>query len=158
MMEASCGGRPGDSAEVDRQYAHRSPLTHLAAAKGLPLSINTGIEDGHKGSVPIGHSLRAFNAVVEKADQISEADITAMEAKPVMPAALLQAIDDPLYAQGKALFRRTSGNARVTIFQGGHTIMPMSGLAWLEQQRKGQPTVWDVKATGMDLKSAPIGQ
>ena len=32
MMRASCGGAPGDSAAVDRQYRARSPLTHLHRA------------------------------------------------------------------------------------------------------------------------------
>jgi acetyl esterase/lipase len=147
MMEKSCGGKPGDSPEVNKQYATRSPLTHLAAAKGINLQISTGIEDGHKGSVPVGHTLRAFNVVAAEADRISEADIAAMEAKPTMPANLLMKPADPLFTGKYAgLYQRTSGNARVTIFQGGHTLLPDSGMAWLAEQRRGKPAVWDVKA------------
>jgi len=141
MMEKSCGGAPGSSPEVDRQYAARSPLTHLAAARGTNLQIGTGIEDGHKGSVPIGHTLRAFNAVADDADRISEADIAAMEAKPSMPKPLLQKIDDRTYGDHRPLFRKVSGNVVVTIFQGGHNILPDAGLAWLEKQRRGKPAV-----------------
>ena len=155
MMEKACGGPPGTNPEVDAQYKLRSPLTHLAAAKGLSLHISEGIEDGHKGSVPVGHTLRAFNAVAAEADKVSDADIAAMEAKPVMPAKLLQAIVDPSYGDNKALFRRTSGNARVTIFQGGHNILPEAGLMWLEKQRKGKPAVWEVGA-GKTSQNATI--
>ena len=44
MLEKSCGGAPGPATEAE--YRHRSPLFHLAAAaKGIPLDINTGIHD-----------------------------------------------------------------------------------------------------------------
>jgi dipeptidyl aminopeptidase/acylaminoacyl peptidase len=150
MLEKSCGGAPGASGEVDRQYAARSPLTHLAKATGLPLDIATGIEDGHKGSVPVGHTLRAFNSLAQESDQIAEADIAAIEAKPQMPEKLLQVIEDLSYGRRKPLYRRTSGNARATVFQGGHEILTEAGLAWLEQQRKGKPAVWKIEKP--DLK------
>ncbi|HEX8913044.1 MAG TPA: prolyl oligopeptidase family serine peptidase [Humisphaera sp.] len=146
MLEKSCGGPPGASPDVDRQYAARSPLTHLASAKGTSIQISTGITDGHNGSVPVGHTLRAFNALAAEADRVSEADIAAMEAKPQMPPNLLMKLADPLFAgKNAALFQRTSGSARVTIFQGGHTLLPASGMAWLAEQRRGKPPVWDVK-------------
>lgn len=154
MMEKACGGAPGASAEVDAQYKLRSPLTHLAAAKGINLQIATGITDGHNGSVPVGHTLRAFNTVAEPADRVSDADIAAMEAKPAMPASLLQAINDPSYGDNTPLFRRTSGNAQVTIFQGGHNILPEAGLIWLEKQRKGTPAAWQVGEGG--AKASPV--
>lgn len=141
MMEKACGGAPGAGAEIDAQYKLRSPLTHLAAAKGINLQIATGITDGHSGSVPVGHTLRAFNAVAADADRFSEDDIAAMEAQPKMPERLLQAITDASYGDNKPLLRRASGNAQVTIFQGGHNILPDAGLMWLEKQRKGQPAV-----------------
>ena len=48
----------------------RSPLTHLHRAASLPLDIAAGVHDGHKGSVPIRHSLDAFN-VIAKANQVA---------------------------------------------------------------------------------------
>ena len=144
MLEKSCGGPPGASAEVDHQYAHRSPLTHLSAAAGVPIQISTGIEDGHKGSVPVGHTLRAYNAVAAEQDRIADAEIAARsEARGAGRPAV--ASRRPIVRRAEpALYRRTSGNARVTLFQGGHTILPESGLAWLEQQRKGRPAAWEV--------------
>ena len=70
-VSRSCGGPPGASKEVDREYHARSPLSYLEHAQGLPLDINAGIRDGHDGSVPISHSLRAFNAVAATEDRIS---------------------------------------------------------------------------------------
>jgi hypothetical protein len=37
------------------------------------------------------------------------------------------------------LFRRSSGNARVTVFEGGHESESSAGVLWLSRQRKGQP-------------------
>ena len=40
-------------------------------------------------------------------------------------------------------------NVRVTIFEGGHHILSPYGFAWLMQQRKGKPAVWqNVKGSG----------
>ena len=80
-IEASCGGAPGSNATVDLEYRRRSPLTWLAAAKRVPLDINAGIRDGHDGSVPISHTLHAFNAIAEERLRVSEAYIAHMTAK-----------------------------------------------------------------------------
>jgi dipeptidyl aminopeptidase/acylaminoacyl peptidase len=65
MLEQCCGGAPGTPA-ADVEYRKRSPLFHLAKAKGLPLSIHAGIHDGHKGaSVPVSQSLLAFNELAK---------------------------------------------------------------------------------------------
>ena len=65
MMEACCGGPPG-TPKTDEQYRSRSPIFRLSAAKGLPIDINAGVHDGHGGrSVPIDHSLKAFNVLAE---------------------------------------------------------------------------------------------
>ena len=137
MLEKVCGGPPGTSAEVDEQYRLRSASRWLADARGkVNLSINTGITDGHDGSVPVGHTLRAFNAVAASGDAISEETIAMMEREPKMPASLLQTIKDESFGDKQPLFRRQSQTAEVTIFQGGHEIVYPAGLGWLEKQRK----------------------
>ena len=49
------------------EYRIRSPLGRLssAAVAGVPIDLNAGIRDGHVGSVPIGHTLRAFDALAQ---------------------------------------------------------------------------------------------
>ncbi|MFP6901070.1 MAG: prolyl oligopeptidase family serine peptidase [Opitutales bacterium] len=136
-IEKSCGGAPGKSKEVDEQYRRRSPLTHLPNAKGKArLDINAGIFDGHKGSVPVSHSLLAFNAVANEADQLTQAEIDEFVRTAKVPKGLVQAIDDPSYGKKKPLFRRVSGKARVTLFDGGHELVPTAAIAWLAKQTK----------------------
>lgn len=138
-MEASCGGKPGDSEQVDTEYRNRSPLTWLQNAVDLPLDLGAGIHDGHTGSVPIFHTLRAFNAV---ATAQGEPPVTATEiaelATPDGRLANPQPQDTaPDETFGRAIYlRRTAGKCRVTIFEGGHEGLATATVAWLERWRK----------------------
>jgi len=132
----SCGGAPGTSGAVDLEYAKRSPITYLEKAKGLPLDINAGIKDGHTGSVPVSHSFTAFNLVALEKDRICEEDIKYFVEKAEVPPNLKQDVTDPAYGQKLPLFRRCSGRARLTIFDGGHEIIHTAALDWLSKQKK----------------------
>lgn len=136
MMRACCGGAPGDSAEVDRQYRLRSPLTHLSGAKDVPLDIAAGIHDGHTGSVPVRHSLEAFNKIAAaRGDrQISEVEIRQLSRPDGRLGSPLPSdrVTDPAY--GRAIhLRRHAGPARVTIFEGGHEQIVPAALDWLKR-------------------------
>lgn len=133
---ASCGGPPGASEEVDREYRKRSPLTYLSKAQGVKIDINAGIHDGHRGSVPIGHALRGFNALAGEADRLSEEQIGVFVEQARVPEGLETDIDDPVYGDRRPLFRRASGEARITIFDGGHEIVYPAALDWLSRQAK----------------------
>lgn len=135
-LERACGGSPDAGPAIAAQYRQRSPLGVIANARGLPLDINAGIRDGHTGSVPIDHSLRAFNALAAPPDRIADADIRALTDSAAAPPRL-RSDDDPTYGARRPLFRRRSGAARVTIFDGGHEIVFAAALHWLAQQRKG---------------------
>ena len=137
-IEKSCGGPPGKSPAVDRQYVARSPLTYLAAAgaASLPLDINVGVEDGHTGSVPVSHSLRAFNAVAAPADRIAAADIDEITRTAKVPTRLRQKISARHYGPKIPLMRKTSGPVRVTVFQGGHEIIVPAALNWLAGRKR----------------------
>jgi hypothetical protein len=137
MLEQSCGGAPGPATEAE--YRHRSPLFHLAAAKDVPLDINTGIHDGHTGSVPVSHSLRAFNVLAAPDKQITAEDIDFMVREQKIPSALAAETQVDPEREKATLFRRSSGNARVTVFEGGHESESSSAVLWLSRQRKGQP-------------------
>lgn len=143
MMERACGGKP---AERQDEYARRSPLTWLHAAKkaNTPVYIATGIHDGWRGSVPVGHSIRGFNALCEKGDEVSEKHIAAIEATRAIPADLQnETSKDPFYDKKKRIhFRRTSGNVRLTIFEGGHSGNFTAGFDFLSRQRKGKSVDW----------------
>jgi len=137
MLEKCCGGPPGPLTEAE--YRKRSPLFHLAAAKGLPLDINTGIYDGHTGSVPISHSLRAFNVLAGKDRQVSDDEIAFMVREHKVPPALAAEREDDPERQKPVLFRRVAGAARLTVFDGGHEIELSAALDWLSRQRRGAP-------------------
>lgn len=128
-----CGGVPGSSVEVDAQLQRRSPSFWLKEA--LPLrgrvEIQAGIHDGHRGSVKISHSLRAYNALASPADRLSAAEIEALTERSEVPVALQGAYQDPAYGKIQVLFRRASDKVRVTIFDGGHQSVQSAILVWL---------------------------
>jgi acetyl esterase/lipase len=133
----SCGGPPGTSPAIALEYKKRSPGTYLRKAVNVPLDINAGIRDGHhSGGVPISHSLRAFNHVASEKDRISEEDIEYFAEKAQVPPHLKRDLADPSYGKKPPLFRRTSGNARITIFDGGHEIIYEAALTWLTEQKR----------------------
>jgi len=137
-IEAALGGHkpvPGTPAHADA--LKRSAITYMARARGVNLDINAGITDGHNGSVPISHSFEAFNALAEPKDRLSLALIGEFVKTAKVPAALRkEAAADASYGRKTVLFRRKSGAARVTIFQGGHEIIPEAGLQWLAEQNR----------------------
>jgi pimeloyl-ACP methyl ester carboxylesterase len=135
MIEACVGGKPGSSPEVDAALKARSPIYHLGNAKGLPLHINAGAEDGYTGSVPTLHSLHAFNVVARANGKpaVAEGTVTAIwETKGLLGKLKQDYPVDPLYGR-RVFFHRKAGPAEVTIFDGGHESVPAAALAWLAQ-------------------------
>jgi pimeloyl-ACP methyl ester carboxylesterase len=138
MIEKSLGGPPGSSAIVDADYRDRSPVFHLSNVDDLPVSIWAGVEDGHSGSVPIRHSLAAFNAIAEAHGDppISEHEISELSTQKQLtsPQASDQERDESL---GTAIFlRRQSAPTSITIFAGGHESHPDAALEWLKSKRR----------------------
>jgi poly(3-hydroxybutyrate) depolymerase len=158
MIQSACGGKPEEKPE---EYVRRSPLTWIGAAKkaGVAVSITTGIHDGHKkkggGSVPIGHSVRAYNALALEKDRITDAQMESMERTEQVPPELAFEGTDPYFKKGQeVLLRRTSGNVRLTVFNAGHAGNFVEGAAWLALQKRGEPADWNVPPPGSDVQSA----
>ena len=136
-IELSIGGKPVAGSKALAEARKRSASTYLSGAKGVNLDINAGITDGHNGSVPISHSLEAFNILAAKKDRISTELIKEFTQTAKVPKALSgQASTDSSYGEKTVRFRRDSGNVRVTIFQGGHEIIAPAALQWLARQQK----------------------
>src|SRR5205823_5913923 len=131
MLEQVCGGAPGED-RTDREYRSRSPLSELPAAKAIPIDINADIHDGDTGSVPINHSLRAFNVLAAAngfpEQQIADEQIAYMTEHEKVPAECVHPREDDPERALPVLFRRTAGPVRVTIFEGGHESEPDAGL------------------------------
>ena len=139
-IEAVCGGPPGASAEVDAEYRARSPLFHLKSAKGVAIDLNVGIHDGHTGSIPVSHSLLAFNALAaangKKSHLLSDELIDFISRQRRIPLALAdEMVNEPQRAR-KLLFRRVAGPIRLSIFDGGHEGDMPTAVRWLAAQRR----------------------
>ena len=140
MMRNSCSGVPGDSEFVDRQYRKRSPLTFLHQATGVPLDIAAGIHDGHQGSVPIRHSIDAFNAIARSGQHptVSEEEIRQLS----QPNGRLtnpqpsDLAEDPAFGRDIYL-RRRAAQSRITIFEGGHEGIDAAAIDWLARHSRG---------------------
>ena len=140
-IENVCGGPPGVSNEIDREYKKRSPVTSLWRAHIIPMDINAGIHDGHagkggEGSVPVGHSIRAFNELAKASEKpsdiIPEDVIDYIEREERIPEGFeRRVVEDPSYGRTIHL-RRVSSMARLTLFEGGHEILFDAVFDWFD--------------------------
>lgn len=138
MMEAVCGGPAGKSAQIDAEYRSRSPLFVLDKAKDLPIDIAAGVEDGHLGSVPVRHSLQAFNVLARqhRSPEVSEKEMQQLwEWKKLRQPQPSDTAEDSTFGRSLHL-RRTAGPSRVTIFAGDHEGLPAPACEWLSKQRR----------------------
>ncbi len=133
---ASCGGKPNENEKTAEEYYKRSPIHFLKNAKNVNIDINEGIFDGHTESVPISHSLNAYNELALENDRLSKENIDYFVSEAKVPKSLRGNYFDHYYGSKKVLFRRESNNARITIFDGGHDLIPNAALHWLKMQRK----------------------
>jgi len=139
MLENCCGGPP-ESPQADAEYRSRSPLFHLREAGGLAIALDTGIEDGHKGSVPVSQTLLAFNELASAnghpESAISAADIATISGQAKIPDHLAkQRVEEPGRKRA-VLFRRTAGPVQLTIFDGAHETDFATAIRWLERHSK----------------------
>ena len=123
---------------IDADYRDRSPVFHLHQVGDLPVSIWAGVEDGHSGSVPIRHSLAAYNAIASAHGDsvITETEIRELSTgkRLLTPQPSDHAAD---LAPGKTvLLRRRSGESMMTIFAGGHESHPAATMGWLNSKRR----------------------
>jgi dipeptidyl aminopeptidase/acylaminoacyl peptidase len=138
MIVASLGGVPGSSSLIDADYKDRSPIYHLHRAADLPFLISAGIDDGHTGSVPIVHSLSAFNAIAKARhlEVISGAEIASLSKRwPFEAVSRLESEELPPFGRD-IVFLRNAGSASVVIFEGGHEGLPAPACAWLALQSR----------------------
>lgn len=141
-LEKVCGGSPGTSQEIDREYSDRSPIHSLWRAHIIPMDINAGIHDGGggmfggQGSIPVGQSIRAFNefakAVKNYDEMIVEDVIEYIEREEAIPEWCDRGeVSDPAYDR-KIHLRRSSSLARLTLFEGGHEILYDTAFKWFD--------------------------
>ena len=106
----------------------------MSGARNIAIDIAAGIRDGHDGSVPIRHSIDAFNAIAQTRGDpfVTTAEIEQLS----LPGPLKQPQSgdqgfDTAFDR-KYFLRRRSGDARLTIFDGGHEGIASATIAWFE--------------------------
>jgi pimeloyl-ACP methyl ester carboxylesterase len=140
QIAASCGGSPTGEGAAATECRKRSALTYLERARGVPIDINHGIRDGRNNDdpVPISQSLRAFNLLAAPQDRFTEEEIEYFTREAQVPVHLRSDTTDPSYGGLRILFRRHSGNARITVFDGAHDKNTEAAVRWLNQQWRGR--------------------
>lgn len=152
QIESACNGCPDTDQAAAKECLKRSPISYLQNAKSVNLDINAGVRDGRDGSVPFSQSLYAFNKVAESNDIIDDEAIEAYYNDLILPSAGNQNISESLYGKHTPLFVKTSSNARVVVFDGGHEIVHLAALNWVRQQRKGVNASWMIdKPVSIDV-------
>lgn len=141
MILKSLGGPPNEDADREADYRDRSPLFHLNRIGNLPIEVSAGIRDGYTGSVPVSHTLLAWNEIAKaKSQQPVSAEEIAQLGRLGGQQNLLekQLADLPVDASlgRKLLFRKTAGDSRVTIFDGGHEGIAAAACDWLDAQKR----------------------
>jgi dienelactone hydrolase len=133
-IEAACSGILFPDSDAEKEARHRSPLTHLKADNPAEFDINAGIHDGHDGaSVPVSHSFHAYNALVPEKDKVKKEILEIVTNEQRVPEGHQFSGTDPSYRENRVLFRQESANARITIFEGGHEMVPLAVLTWLDK-------------------------
>jgi hypothetical protein len=84
----------------------------------------------------IGQSLRAFNLLAEPQDNFTDEEIEYFTRQSQVPSSLRSETTDPDYGGLKILYRRQSGNVRITVFDGAHDKNTEAAFRWLNKQRK----------------------
>lgn len=137
MILSSLGGAPGSSREIDADFKDRSPIHHLHRTGDLPLQICAGINDGHTGSVPVTHSLNAFNKVARSrgVEPVSEAIISRLVDRTYKPGSASAKKGDSRFGRD-IVFQKSAGPTSVIIFDGGHEGLPKPACDWLDTQRR----------------------
>ena len=137
-IEGVTGGPPGTSPKIDAIYKARSPLFHLQHAKGVRIDLNVGIHDGYTGSIPVTHSLFAFNRLADAngkpTSKLTDAQILFMRKNRRIPEALTKEKPSAKSARLKPiLFQRTAGPVKLTVFDGGHEGDTNAAMLWFDQ-------------------------
>jgi dipeptidyl aminopeptidase/acylaminoacyl peptidase len=137
-IESSCGGRPDADAQAKEECGKRSPSAYLANArgKGVQVFLSGGTQDHF---VPPSHAIRAFNDLSDEDQKISAEDYQFLDENEALPDGLQGQKEKNRFFEEAALpvvFKRTSENATLFLFEGGHDIVYNAGLHWLAQQRR----------------------
>ena len=147
-IRSVCGGNPAVDKAAAEEAKKRSPLTWIDGASRCLVEICTGINDGHTGSVPVSHTLNAYNRLASPDARIPQADIDLIVQQRKIPEKYGKAENDPAYGAKKVLLRKRSNLVRMTVFDGGHDCVAAAGLEWLSRQHRKKTPDWNPGTAG----------
>lgn len=113
----------GSAEQLDTEAARRrSPLYwSLPETPSARIEIFAGINDGYTGIVPISHSIRFFNRLVDAYGPREEL-VTPDEISALMSRGLSHRSDMVQIAGRTVLFQRNAPFGSFTVFEGGHEM------------------------------------
>ena len=127
--------KPMPNTEPDR------PCSFSMPPRGCPWTLTraftTATPARYRLATRYGHSTCWRKPMGCKDRQFSEADITRMTREQKVPATLAAGPEKDPERRMAVLLRREAGPARITVFEGGHTMETSAALNWLARQRKG---------------------
>jgi hypothetical protein len=137
-IENSCGGNPETDDEARKECGKRSPSAYLSQARGQggKIFISGGTQDHF---VPPSHAMRAFNDLTDKKNKIPAAAYQFVDRTRTLPEGFRGQGEENRFFEEAGLpvvFKRTSENATLLLFEGGHDIVYNAGLQWLVKQHR----------------------
>lgn len=122
QMETVCGGKPGVSTEVDREYKMRSASHWLDNSINIPIELVVGMYDE---VIPPSHTLNVFNSLVAPKDHFSREEIDFIVEKRQIPEHLKSSIkQQAVFGDSKILYERRAVNVKLLIVDCKHEILP----------------------------------
>lgn len=130
-IRAACGGDPTASEEAEQECLHRSPVTHLDAAREeqVPVFIAQGI---HDSILWPSHGAGAFNQLADEADRFSD-DQMAVIAEGGVPEDLSEPVSAETYfgdGDPTPVIARQSASALLVLFDADHDMAYQPTLRW----------------------------
>ena len=131
QIRSGCGGDPTSNTTARDDCLHRSPMTHLDAAReaGVPVFIAQGMNDS---LVPPSQAARAFNQLADPEDRLSGDDLASI-GRNRLPDSLSGHIGvEPYFGPGDPTVLFSTGSASVVfvLFHAGHDMVYAPALHW----------------------------
>lgn len=128
---AACGGDPTDSSDAEEDCLHRSPITHLDAAREeeVPVFVAQGI---HDSILSPSHGAGAFNQLADPDDQFSDEQMETIGQGGV-PDDISEPISTETYfdeGDPAPVLARQSGSVWLVLFDADHEMAYQPTLRW----------------------------
>jgi predicted peptidase len=122
-----CTGSAGSTLDVAKAK-ERSPLywqTPTGKLKRTKVKIYAGIHDGYTGAVPVSHAIDFYNKLLADLKiQDQSKYITTQERKYILEKRSFPVKSAQYIGNRKVFLERKTKNISITIFDGGHEILP----------------------------------